>query len=398
MTAAHQRAARSVCSAIVYFNEVAMKIIDRGILNCGDPGTGRAISTFPSVTPLAGGSLLASYRVGSTKDSDDETIELRRSIDGGRNWSDPSSPFDSTIDGVRGSLKIVYITEVNDQHLLAAAMWVDREAYSGKPLFNDKTEGCLPMKILVADSDDGGNCWSAWRVVPIPADIGPPSLTNPVLRLPSGRLAISIETNKTYEDSGPWLQRVVYIYSADNGQTWSSPVTTCHDPTARIFNWDQRAGVCPDGRLVTFTWTYDRETTNYLNIQRRFSSDEGATWSEPKDLGFTDQASHPAILADGRIVLAWVDRFKTQSIRARMALATDAPFRADSEVMLYELGDSASTTTAGEGDTGELLAEMGMWSFGLPFAEALPDGDVLVVYYEGDARTMQVRWARLSLA
>ncbi len=144
-------------------------------------------------------------------------------------------------------------------------MWVDCQMHPGNPLFNEQTEGCLPMKILLADSHDGGRSWSDWRVLPVPAEIGPPSLTNPVLRLSSGRLAISIETNKNYNDSGKWFQRVVCFYSADNGQTWSDPVTICQDPVAVIFNWDQRAGVYPDGRLVTFTWTYNSKTTEYFN-------------------------------------------------------------------------------------------------------------------------------------
>ena len=66
-------------------------------------------------------------------------------------------------------------------------------------------------------------------------------------------------------------------------------------------------------------WIYDSETKTYLNIHRRISSDGGRAWSEARGLGFTDQASHPAILGEGRVVLAWVDRFKTTSIRARLA-------------------------------------------------------------------------------
>ena len=31
------------------------------------------------------------------------------------------------------------------------------------------------------------------------------------------------------------------------------------------------------------------------------------------------------------------------------------------------------------------------------YAEALPDGDVLVVYYEGTAESLQIRWVRLSV-
>ncbi|MDA0833819.1 MAG: sialidase family protein [Planctomycetota bacterium] len=373
-----------------------MQIKERGILNRGEPGTCRAFSTYPTTTVLSDGSLLATYRVGSKKDGDDEKVELRRSSDGGRTWSEPESPFADTINGKRGSLKTVYLTPLGGNHIMASSLWIDREAYPGKNLFNDQTEGCLPMALLVADSHDQGQSWSPWRIVAVPDDIGPPSLTSPVLKMKSGRLAVSIETNKNYEDTSKWFQRVVYVYSDDNGQTWGEPVTVSQDPTARIFNWDQRAGVCPDGRVVTFSWTYDRETTKYLNITRRISSDEGATWTEPEDLGFPDQASVPAILPDGRMVLAWVDRFHTHSIRARLARQPDAPFTAESEAVLYEL-KTTSKTVEGEGHTGDLLVEMGMWNYGLPFATALPDGDVLVTYYEGTADCMQATWVRLGL-
>ena len=374
-----------------------MKISNRGIINRGQPNTPRAFATFPALTPLADGSLLASYRVGSTKDSADGTLEMKRSDDGGQCWSTPETPFATTLNGLNGSLRVGYVTDLGNGHLLLAALWVDRQTYPGQPLFNDETEGCLPMEIVLADSRDLGRSWSDWRVVSVPPDVGPPSLTNPVLVLPSGRLALSIETNKTYADRSPWLQRVVYLYSEDQGQTWGDPVTTCQDPTGRIFNWDQRAGVCPDGRVVTFTWTYDRQTTQYLNIQRRLSADEGTAWSAPEDLGFADQAAHPAILPDGRVVLAWVDRFQSRSIRARLAPAADAPFAEDTQVELYRQTVESPQTAAGQGDTGDLLAEMGLWSFGLPFAAALPDGDVMVVYYAGDDAGMEVRWARLSL-
>lgn len=371
-----------------------MKIIEQGILNRGERGTRRALATFPNVTALRDGTLLATYRVGTTKDSEDETIELRRSTDGGRTWGAPEVPFSTVVGGRRGSLKVAHATPLEGDRLIAAALWIDREAYPGQPLFNSDTEGCLPMAILVADSEDLGQSWSPWRVVPVPEDVGPPSLTSPVLRLRSGRLAMSIETNKGYEDGSKWTQRVVYVYSEDEGKTWGAPVTVAQDPAARFFNWDQRAGVAPDGRVVTFTWTYDRETTTYLNVRRRISRDEGATWTAPEDLGFADQASHPAILPDGRVVLAWVDRFGTRSIRARVAEGVDGPFPEGSEVVLYEYREQGKERAR---DTGEMLAEMSVWSFGLPYAEGLPDGEVMVVYYAGDVGGTDVRWVRLKV-
>ena len=109
----------------------------------------------------------------------------------------------------------------------------------------------------------------------MPDDVGPPSLTSPIRRLHSGRLLLSIETNKQYLDASRWFQRVVYLYSSDEGVTWTPPVTSCQDPTGRIRNWDQRVNVAPDGRLVTYTWTYDSELVRYEDIHRRISSGRG---------------------------------------------------------------------------------------------------------------------------
>ncbi len=91
------------------------------------------------------------------------------------------------------------------------------------------------------------------------------------------------------------------------------------------------------------------------------------------------------------MVLAWVDRFGSQSIRARRAHAIDAPFAAATDVTVYQHPRAQTAST----DTGDMLASMGLWNFGLPYAEALPDGDALVVYYAGETGALDVRWARL---
>jgi hypothetical protein len=272
-------------------------------------------------------------------------------------------------------------------------MWIDRTTYPGQPLFNPATEGCLPMSILLAESADVGATWSPWRAVPLPAEIGPASLTSPILRLADGTLAMSIETNKHYHDAAPWRQRVVLFHSSDGGQTWGAPTTAGEDPSGRIFNWDQRLGRASDGRIGAFVWTYDSQAHAYLDVHRRLSADGGHTWTQAEPLGFADQAGRPAVLADGRVILPWVDRFGSRTIRARMAPAIDAPFEPASEVELYALGEPPAGQ--GQDDTGALLAEMSLWTFGLPYAEALPGGDVLVAFYAGSTASLDIHWARL---
>jgi len=372
-----------------------MKTIASGVLMAGEAGTARACHTFPSVVELASGKLIVTARHGSGKDGDDDAITVRAGHGDGKGWvAHPGLPASPDLNGRKGTLKLAYLTALRPGVIIAAAMWVDRTSFPGQPLFNAETEGCLTMAILLSRSDDDGLSWSDWWHVALPEDIGPPSLTAPLVLLADGRLAMSIETNKTYLDAGTWDQKAVLLFSDDEGQSWSAPVVSAHDPSNRIFNWDLRIAAAPDGRLVSFAWTFDREAGEYRNIHRRVSADAGRSWTAPEDIGFADQAARPAILADGRVVLAYVDRFGTRSIRARLADSVEAPFRAESEVVLYTQEQAASAENGAS--LGEALADMEMWSFGLPSAAALRNGQVLVVYYGGKSGCMDIGWALIA--
>lgn len=361
-----------------------MRIVDAGVISQSAPGASRAVYTFPALLACRDGTLLLTCRRGSNKDCADEWVELYRSTDGGRNWRRMASDFPAArVDGVASSFRVAYLTEIDTGHLLAASMWIDRERYPGSPLFNPRTEGCLPMGVFLADSFDGGRSWSAWRQVNLPADIGPPSLTNPLVKLKDGGLLLSVETNKHYDDESQWYQRAVTLRSYDDGQSWDGPTDAGYDRSGRVFHWDQRVGVTADGHLVSFAWVYDTEAGTYCNIRRRLSADSGRTWSAAQDIGIADQAGHPAMLSDGRIVLAWVDRFGSGSIRARAAAHAGADFDPFSEVTIYERDKSDRHRS--------------VWSYGLPYAETLGDGDVMVVYYAGDQLAMDIHYARLSL-
>ena len=320
-----------------------MKIAGQGFIHRGEPGGDRAIATFPSLTVLEDSSLLAVYRVGPSKESDGSVTQLRRSTDGGLTWGPPAAPFSDTVNGVRGSLQVVYITPLEPGRLMACALWVNREAFPGKPLFNIETEGCLPMDILIAESRDRAVSWTPWRKVAMSSDVGPASLTNPVLRFPGGRLAISIETNKQYLDASAWYQRVVYVDSDDGGESWSLPRTTCQDPSGTLFYWDQRAAISKDGILGTFSWTYHKQENRYLNVSRRLSSDEGRTWTVPKTLAspispLTPRSSRWLGRACmGRSLWDAVDPGASRrEIRC--------PFDADTEVVIYEAARPANAT------------------------------------------------------
>lgn len=371
-----------------------MRIVDAGLITQSAPNTERAVYTFPALLACRDGTLLMTCRRGSDKDCADEWVELHRSDDGGRRWRRIECDFAAArVGGMASSFRVAYLTELDTNHLLAASMWIDRETHPGAPLFNPRAEGCLPMGVFLADSFDGGRTWSAWRQVDLPADIGPPSLTNPLIKLNDGGLLMSIETNKHYHDDSKWYQRAVTLRSYDGGASWDAPSDAGCDRSGRIFHWDQRLGLTDRGHLVSFAWVYDTEAGTYCNIHRRLSADSGRAWSAAQDISIADQAGHPAMLPDGRIVLAWVDRFGSGSIRARVAARAAANFDPASEVTIYEHSGSAKHRSGIAG----ALDDMSVWSYGLPYAESLGDGDVMVVYYAGDQTAMDIHYARLSL-
>lgn len=368
-----------------------MIVAARGILSRAEAGTDRAALTFPSVTALASGTLIATLRAGASKDDAGERIEIHRAAPPGDEWTGPSAILRAPdIAGKAGSLKLCYMTETAPGSLLAAAMWVDRQSHPGAPLFNADTDGCLPMAILLARSGDDGRTWGAWEKVPLPDHLGPPSLTAPILVLPGGGLIMSIETNKTYGDAGPWDQRAVLLRSADGGATWSGPATIAHDPSGRLFNWDMRCAVRPDGRIETFAWTYDTAAGVYLDIHRRTATADAREVTEAIPLGFADQPGRPAILPDGRLVLPYVDRFGTERICARIASRADGDFGAPIVLHRQEGGTGAASAAD------ETLSQMSRWSYGLPWAEVLPGGAVLILWYAGTPDRMDIHWARLS--
>ena len=362
------RAARGRCGSR------PVRIVEEGVVSAPEPGTARAVAKQVHSALLPDGEILVTYRIGAGSDTENGTAELRRSRDGGRTWSEPEIPWSTSFGGRRGTIYAPTLTVLAPDHLLACILWVDREAFPGAPLFNPVTEGCLPMKILLADSSDRGVTWTPWREVAVPDGVGPPSLTSPVRRLGSGRLLLSIESNKEYLDDGPWFQRVVYLYSSDEGRTWTPPVTVCQDPTGRIRNWDQRVIAAPDGRLVSFSWIYDSETVTYHDIARRISTDEGRTWSEPGAArlpGSARSSRRPARRAD-RVPVG--RPFPDGVAPGAVAASIDAPFRPEDEVVLFALPPSAPPPE-GEGvDGGEALVAMQAWTFGTPFALPLPIG------------------------
>ncbi len=102
-----------------------------------------------------------------------------------------------------------------------------------------------------------------------------------------------------------------------------------------------------------------------------------------------DRETHPG----APLFNSSVDRIGSGSICARIAADACADFDPASEVVIYTHGERDRHKSGISGT----LDDMSIWSYGLPYAETLDNGDVMVVYHAGDQHAMDIHFARLSL-
>jgi hypothetical protein len=367
-------------------------VIDEGVVFASEPETSRSSLAFPGVCVLPSGRWLASCRAAPQKTpTRGQHVLLSYSDDEGASWSTPAAPFEPpAIDGKTGLFRGAYLTALGEGEVLAALIWVD---YSDPDadFFNEETEGLLDTHIFFSRSCDSGHTWSTPRLMDTaPFDV-PTPLTGPVLLGKDGGWICQFETIKHYHDRSEWRHSSVLMFSRDEGVSWPEYSRASLVGEDKIFYWDQRPGVAPDGSVLDFFWTYDNANATYLNIHARTFKD--GVWSEYWDTGVPGQPAPPVYLCDGRIVMVYVDRTNEPILKLRVSEDNSRTWPQSSEAVLYEL--KSASQIRDKNSMQDAWAEMGAYSLGLPATALLPNGDLLVVFYAGpQSDQTDVRWLR----
>ena len=374
-----------------------MKIIDQGVVISAVSRSDASSCCFPSICVLETGRWIAGFRLGPSKSSRSQRAVCCWSDDEGKTWSEPLVPLrDLEHRGRPGRWRAMALTPLNGHRVLATMCWEDHSK-PFQPMFNERTEGLVDMKLFTAISEDAGETWSEAT----PVDCGdfrdvPTPITGPALVLPDGRWAAQFEVNKHYEDPTPWKHSSALTFSSDNGRTWKQTAVTHSDPKRRVFCWDQRIAVMPDGSLLDLFWTFDRQTAAYLNIHASASGDNGGTWSDVWDTGVPGQPARPVGLGDGSISMIYVDRTAAPVIKARISSDRGKTWPAATEMLLF--APTLSSQTWKKGTMQDAWTEMSAFSLGLPDAVALPGGDMLGVFYSGpQPHETSIHWMRLRV-
>jgi len=368
-------------------------MVNSGIVFSGPPKSDGSSATFPLPCVSATGRWLCAFRAAPSKQRNaGQRVLLTWSDDQGRSWQDPIEPFKpTTVDGKLGRMRFAGLTGLDSGRLLAAINWVEHTDPE-LPYFNEATEGLLDTRIFLSTSDDDGASWSPLRRMDTAPFPPPTPLTGPILSLPTGELAIQFELNKPYTDPNPWQHASVLMFSMDGGQTWPRHCIIAQDPANRIFYWDQRPSVLPDGHLFNIFWTFDREAAAYRNIHACESWDGGRIWSEPRDTGIPGQPGPVFPLGDGTLAMPCVDRTGPPAIKVHRSRNGGRTWLPEDALLLY--ASSGTSQTVEKASMRDAWSEMYAFSVGLPNAAALPGGGALLVYYAGpETNVTSIHWA-----
>jgi sialidase-1 len=278
---------------------------------------------FPGAARLPDGTLVVVFREGNGHISDDGSVALVRSTDGGRTWSPRTTIYDDPARDER------------DPGVVCAP--------EGTLVVSLHSGGAMTMR-----STDGGLTWDAPTPAPVFSPHGPGVL-------PDGRLYwCGIVTRFG-------MNCVETHTSSDLGRTWQLQ-ETCglslpyHWPWVGPF-WDEPHAVpLPGGRWLALH-RVDRDGYLYANHR----DGEGAQYTVPLRTGLWGCPPYLLPLADGRLLALYGYRREPFGIRACASSDGGATWDPEQELVLRDDG--------------------GHVDLGYPVALELEPGLVLAVYY-----------------
>jgi sialidase-1 len=352
---------------------------------------GRGHVCEPRLAALGDGTILLSYRGGSGRLTVDGRVGLLRSGDGGRSWDWLGTPFPSQWAGRDGDQLLALLAPVGARGVLAWVAWMDRG--DARPWRNRATEGRLPLRILQAESADGGTTWGTVREISVaPLEQAVPQC---MLALADGSILATFETFKHYDDTSPWHYEAGAVRTQDGGQTWSVPTVAAEvDPTGRMW-WDPRCVQLADGRLMQYYHAFDYPIGRDADVHVASSADGGQSWTEPAGTGITGQVSWP-VLVGGAQVLVQQRRHTPAGIVA-LVCEEDGGMQQGSELEVYAHEGLTIGAADGSIPAAAYFDDMDGFTFGHPSAVPLADGSALLAYYVGRRGDTGLRLCRLTV-
>lgn len=244
---------------------------------------------FPSAIALRDGTLAAHWLVKSGSSTYAYDVNVARSNDGGKTWSQPIVPHRDNTQTEHGFVSLI---SLDDGRL--GAVWLDGRNMKDMKETDEHAPAAASMTLRYASIDAQGNLSDEAE------------LDNRVCECCQTSAAVTSDGPiAVYRDRSPSEVRDIFIVRQVNG-AWSAPQAIYAD------NWQINGcpvngpSVAADGRRVVVAWFTSVGDTPHVKIA--FSNDAGANFGKPiqVDDGETVGRVDTLLLPDGSALVCWL--------------------------------------------------------------------------------------------
>jgi hypothetical protein len=263
----------------------------------------------------------------------------------------------------------------------------------GESFWNEQTHGLKQNDLVWSRSRDDGQTWSSPpRAFPLPYP-GTAEVPGALLATRNGRW---IGVYSPYNSFDPALrverQRVVAVYSDDQGQTWQSSIAITFDEPE---SGGAEAWVTEltDGRLLAATWQVDLsgKSIKYPN-RYAISRDGGTTWGPTRSTGIIANTVALTPLDENRAIFTTVRRGADDAgIWLSLVQPTDDDFGVLADQRVWS---SSRTTQSGSQAAHDNWTD---FTYGEPCVTVLPDGTLFMVFWYLDQQSAGIRYLHLRM-
>lgn len=244
---------------------------------------------FPSAIMMRDGSLAAHWLVKSANGKYAYDVNISRSNDGGKTWTQPLVPHRDKTQTEHGFVSLISLPDGR-----LGAVWLDGRNMKDMKETGDHAPAPASMTLRYAAIDQNGNLSDEAE------------LDNRVCECCQTSAAMTSDgLIAVYRDRSPSEVRDIYIVRQVNG-TWSTPQPVHAD------NWQINGcpvngpSVAADGRRVVVAWFTGVDNTPHVKIA--FSEDAGASFGQPIQVDDGENAGRvdAILLPDGSALVCWL--------------------------------------------------------------------------------------------
>jgi len=377
-----------------------LTILDEGVIwKHRDASTKPLIAFKGHSIPLGHGEILHAMQMGTGRFTPDAHCRVTRSRDYGKTWSEPVAP---QLSGLAGHAPTsMHFNQ--EPGVFRALITCDQNVAKDDPRWCKENGGWVGTTQFWCESTNGGHTWATAKPFRLPAAKGGFNVvSSPVFTLQSGDRMVVIEPMIS-SALAELVHEAAVVFNRNGSDEWGNKRHMAYDPEQRTLFFDPRVARLQDGRFVALYWTHDPKTDTSLRTRIGWSED-GRSWTTPKELPFWGFLSYPLPLADGRLLAVFNHRREPQGVRCVISEDAGRNWDMENEYVLWDqrirriTGERATESVARKWE-GNILAEMGTgFTFGIPYPIQLDDGSVFVSFYATLADgVMHQRYVRVRL-